>query len=173
MKNIVFVLSVLCICGFGGVKFYLPKFVDSRVRNQINDASIAIQKQYDQLIETVKNLEARQQKLENLPSERKIVSNFKIDFEGWNCWCDLKNKLRCGDEYSEELAKFNKAFSDCPDLLKMVNSIIADENNEAKDNSLTNNLLRFAKIHGINDNELDRITGYVLLLSIRKVEENE
>lgn len=173
MKNIVFVLSVLCICGFGGVKFYLPKFINSRVRSQINDASVAIQKQYDQLAETVKNLEAHQQKLENFPSDRKIVSNFKIDFERWNCWCDLKNKLRCGDEYSEELARFSKMFSDCPDLLKMVNSVVVDENNETKDNSLTNNLLRFAKIHGINDNELDRITGCVLLLSIRKVGSNE
>ena len=55
----------------------------------------------------------------------------------------------------------------------MVNSITAHESNEAKDDSLINNLLRFAKIRGINDNELNRITGYVLLLSIRKAGANE
>lgn len=173
MKNVVFALLVLCVCGFGGARFYLPKFIDARVHDRISNATADLRKQNEQLSETVKNLETRLHKLENLPSEHKVISSFKVDFDRWNCWCDLKNKLIQGDEYSEELAKFRKMFSDCPNLLKMLNSVIENGSNSAKDNSLINNLLRFAKIHGINGNELDKITGYVLLLSIRKVEANE
>ena len=177
MKNVVFALLVLCVCGVGGVKFYLPKLiderVDKRVDDRINSAATTIQKQHDQLAEVVKNLESRQQNLENLPAGRKVVSKFKVDFKRWDCWCDLKNKLRHGNEYSEELTKFRSVFSDCPDLLKMVDSLVPDKKIEAKDDSLINNLLEFVKIHGINGSDLERITGYVLLLSIRKVEADE
>lgn len=174
MKNAAFVLLVLlCVCGLGGARFYLPKFIDARIRTQIDGATADIKKQRGQLEEAVKDLESRLQKLENFPSDHKIVSNFKVDFDRWNCWCGLKSKLLCGEEYSEELAEFRKAFSDCLDLLKMVDSLVYNKNNEANDNPLINNLLRFAKIRGINGNELDKITGYVLLLSIRKVGANE
>ena len=173
MKNIVFALLILYVCGVGGVRFYLPKLIDERISDRVNRATAIIQKQHDQLAEVVKNLESRQQNLENTPSEHKVVSNFKIDFERWDCWCDLKNKLRHGSEYSEELAKFRNMFSACPDLLKMVDSIVPDKKIETKSDSLINNLLEFVKIHGINESDLERITGYVLLLSVRKVEENE
>lgn len=173
MKNVVFVLLVLSVCGLGGARFYLPKFIDARVHEQINNATTGFQKQNAHLAELVKNLESRLRKLENSPSVHKVSSNFYVDFDRWNCWCDLKNKLLRGDECLEELLKFRKTFSDCPDLLKMVNSIAAHESTEAEDNSLINNLLRFAKIRNINDNELDKITGYVLLLSVRKVGANE
>ncbi|MBO7642175.1 MAG: hypothetical protein J6S86_03375 [Alphaproteobacteria bacterium] len=172
MKNIVFVLLVLCVCGFGGVS-YFPKFIDARIHEQINNAATGFQKQNAHLAELVKNLEFRLQKLENSPSQYNVSSNFNIDFDRWTCWCDLKNKLLRGDECSGELEKFRKVFSDRPDLLKMMDSVIANENNTEKDNSLINNLLRFAKIRGINGNELDKITGYVLLLSIRKAGSNE
>lgn len=173
MKNIIFTLLMLCVCGVGGVKFYLPKLIDERIRNRINSATVTIQNQHDQLAEIVKNLESRQQNLENNPFRHKVVSNFKIDFERWNCWCDFKNKLRHGDEYSEELVKFRNTFSDCPDLLKMVDSLVPDKKTEIKSDSLINNLLEFVKIRGINESDLERITGCVLLLSVRKVEENE
>lgn len=173
MKNVVFVLLVLCVCGFSGARFYLPKFIDARIREQINNTATNFQKKNNQLTETVKNLESRLQKLENLPPENKVGSDFKVDFNRWNCWCDLKSKLLKSDEYLEELERFRKAFSDCPDLLKMVDSVTANGNDAAKDDSLINNLLRFAKISNINDNELDRITGYVILLSMRKVGANE
>ena len=173
MKNVVFVLLVLCVFGVGGVKFYLPKLIDERISNQINSVAVTVQKQYDELNKIVKNLESRQQNLENLPSEHKVFSNFKVDFKRWNCWCDLKNKLRHGTEYSEEIARFRSVFSDCPDLLKMVDSLVSDKEIQKKDDSLINNLLEFVKIRGINESDLDRITGYVLLLSIRKAEVNE
>jgi hypothetical protein len=177
LKNVVFALLILCVCGVGGVKFYLPKLiderVDKRVSDRISDATAIIQKQHDQLAEIVKNLESRQQSLGNTSTEHKAVTNFKVDFKRWDCWCDLKNKLRHGNEYSEELAKFHNMFSDCPDLLKMIDSLVPDKKIETKDDSLINNLLEFVKIHGINESDLERITGYVLLLSIRKVETDE
>ncbi len=173
MKNVVFVLLVLSVCGVGGVKFCLPRLIDTRIGNHINNATADIQRQYAQLAEVVKNLEDRQEKLLRNPSESKVVLDFKIDFERWNCWCNLRNKLCHGSEYSEESARFRDKFSDCPDLLKMVDSISSDQNNKANDNFLTNNLLKFANIHRVNENELNRITGYVLLLSIRKAERNE
>ena len=77
--------------------------------------------------------------------------------------------MRHGSECSEELAKFRQIFSDCADLLKMVDSVAVVRNGETKSNLLINNLLKFARIRGVDKNELDRISGYVLLLSIRKV----
>ncbi len=177
MKNVVFALLILCVCGVGGVKFYLPKLIDERVDKQVSDrinsATATIQKQHDRLAEIVKNLESCQQNLEKVPLENKVTSNFKIDFKRWDCWCDLKNKLRHGTEFSEELSKFRNMFSDCPDLLKMVDSLVSDKKIETKDDSLINNLLEFVRIRGINESELERITGYMLLLSIRKAETNE
>ena len=176
MKNIVFALSMLCVCAVCGVKFYLPKLIDVRVSEQVNEQLRIItadfQKKNDQLAEIVKNLEFRQQNFENLPSEHKVVSDFRIDFERWNCWCDLKNKLRYGEECSEELARFRKEFSDCSELLKMVDSLISDKNNELKDDTLINNLRKFARIHKVNESELEKIAGYVLLSSIRKAGTN-
>jgi len=173
LKNVVFALLIVSVCGIGGVKFYLPKLIDSRIDGRISSATTSFQKQYDQLAETVKNLESRQQIVENVPSESKVISGFKINFERWDCWCNLKNKLLCGADYSVEIAKFREMFSDSPDLLKKVDTIVCSENNETKDDSLINNLLRFVRICSIDKNELDRISGCVLLLSVKKVEENE
>ena len=172
MKNVVFALLVVSVCGIGGVRFYLPKLLDERISDRINNATTTFQKQYDQLAEIVKNLESRQQNLESVPSESKVIPNFRVDFERWNCWCNLKNKLLCGANYSVEIAKFREMFSDCPDLLKKVDTIVCSENSETKDDSLINNLLRSVRICSIDKNELDRVSGCVLLL-IRKVEENE
>ncbi len=174
MKNIIFTLLVVGVCGFGGVKFYLPKLIDERIDTRINSTTADFRKQNNQLTEILKNLESRLLKLETLPSsEHRVASGFKIDFDRWDCWCDLRNKLLCGDGYSDELNKFHTIFSNCPDLLKMVDSIITKENSSTKSNSLINNLLRFAKICSIDKNELDRISGCVILSLIRKVEENE
>ncbi len=173
MRSVVFASLILIVLGVGGVRFYLPKFVDARIRDQIGDATATFQKQQDQLAEIVKNLESRQLSLENVPSGNKVISNFEVDLDRWNCWCDLKSKLLCGADYSVEIMKFRETFSGCLDLLKKVDSIINSENYEIKDNSLINNLLKFVRIHSIDENELDRISGCVLLLSVRKVEENE
>lgn len=177
MKNVVFALLIFSILGVGGVKIYLPKLIDKRVEEQVSDrinsATATIQNQHDQLAKIVKNLESRQKNLENIPSEHKVVSKFKVDFKCWDCWCNLKNKLRHGKECSEELVKFRNTFSDCPELLKMIDSLVPDKKFEAKDDSLINNLLEFVRIRGINEHDLERITGYVLLLSIRKVETDE
>ena len=174
MKNIIFTLLVVGVWVFGGVKFYLPRRIDERIDIRINSTTADFRKQSNQLTEILKNLESRLLKLETLPSsEHRIVSSFKIDFEGWDCWCNLKNKLLCGDGYSDELDKFHTIFSNCPDLLKMVDSIITKENSSTKSDSLINNLLRFAKMCSIDKNELDRISGRVILSSVRKVEENE
>ncbi len=169
MKNIVFALLILNVLGVSGVKFYLPKLVNDRIDNAIT----TLQKQHDQLAEIVKNLESRQLRLENVPSENKVNSTFKVDLDRWNCWCDLKNKLLCGADYSVEIMKFREMFSGCPDLLKRIDSIVDSENNEIKGDSLINNLLKFVRMRSIDKNALDRISGCVLLLSIRKVEENE
>ncbi len=173
MKNVVFTLLVLCFCGIVGVGFYLPRLIDERINGQINNVTAAFKKQHDRLVEIVKSLKSQQQSLENVPSEHKVISSFKIDFERWDCWCDLRNKLFCGASCSVELARFHEVFSDCPDLLKKIDSIVCSKNNEMRDDSLINNLLRFVRIHTIDKNELDRISGCVLLLSVRKVEENE
>ncbi len=169
MKNVIFLLLVLGACGVGGVKFYLPRLIDERINNRVDSTIADLRKQNNQLMELVKNLESRQQSLESLPLEHQITSDLKIDVDRWNCWCDLKDKLCQGSDYSEELVKFRKAFSDYEDLLKMVDSIVEDGSNSIKDNSLINNLLKFARIRDIDRNELDRISGYVLLLSVRKV----
>lgn len=168
MKNIVFTLLVVCVCAVGGVKFYLPKLIDKRVSDRINSATATIQKQHDQLAEVVRNLESRQQVLDSLSSGRRAVSNFKASFERWDCWCDLKNKLRHGNKCLEELAKFRNMFSDCPELLKRVDSLVSDQNNETKGDSLIKNLLKFVRIHNINEDKLGRVDGCVLLLSIGK-----
>lgn len=174
MKNVIFTLSVLGVCGFGGLRFYLPKLIDKRIDTRISSTTEDFRKQSNQLTEILKNLESRLLKLETFSSsEHRVASGFKIDFDRWDCWCDLRNKLLCGDEYLNELDKFCMAFSDCPDLLKMVDSIITNENCSTKSNSLINNLLRFAKICSIDKNELDKISGCVILSLIRKVEENE
>ena len=176
MKNIVFALSLLFICAVYGVKFYLPKIIDARVSEQVNKQLRVItadfQKKNDQLAEIVKNIEVKQQKLDEEPSVQTGISDFRIDFDRWNCWCDLKNKLRYGEECSEELARFRKVFSDCSELLKMVDSLISDKNNELKDDTLINNLLKFVRIHKVNESELEKIAGYVLLFSIRKAGTN-
>ena len=172
MKNVVFALAVLCLCGVGGVKFYLPKLVDARINNKIDGIAVDIQRRYDQLAETVKALEVRQQKLEGMGSVQTGISDFRIDFDRWACWCDLKNKLLHGDECSEELAKFRKAFSDCPELLKMTDSLVSDKNRELKYGVLINNLLKFARIRRVDEGELEKIAGYVLLSSIRKAGTN-
>lgn len=177
MKNIVFALSLLCICAVYGVKFYLPKFIDARVRERVNEQMRVItadfQKKNDQLAEIVKNIEIKQQKLNEGSPVQTGISEFRIDFDRWNCWCDLKNKLRYGEECSEELARFRKVFSDCSELLKMVDSLMSDKNNELKDNTLINNLLKLVRMHKVNESKLEKIAGYVLLLSIGKVEANE
>lgn len=177
MKNIAFALSVLCICAVYGVKFYLPKFIETRVREQVNEQMRAVSEEFrkknNQLAEIVKNIEAQQKKSENKTPVQTGITEFQVDFERWNCWCDLKNKLRHGEECSEELEKFKEAFSDCSELLKMVDSLMPDKNNELKDDTLINNLLKFARIHKVNESELEKIAGYVLLLSIGKVETNE
>lgn len=168
MKNIVFVLLMLGVCGIGGAKFYIPKLIDSRIRFQINNAITTIQKQQNEVITLVKNLESKLQQLKNLSDERKFVPNFKIDFNRWNCWCDLRKKLIHGEKCSVELAKFRDEFSNCPDLLKMVDSIVVNEDSGMRDDSLIKNLLKFVKIHSVNEDELERVSGYVLLLSVRK-----
>ena len=121
MKNIVFALSMLCVCGFAGIRFYLPKLIDIRVREQVNEqvriVAADFQRKNDQLAGIIKNLEAQHKKQEDVAPAQTGISDFRVDFDRWNCWCDLKNKLRYGDECSEELAKFRKAFSDCPELL--------------------------------------------------------
>ncbi len=177
MKNIAFALSVLCICGFAGVRFYLPKFIETRVREQVDEQMRVVtedfRKKNDQLAEIVKNIEAQQKKSENKTPVQTEIAEFRVDFERWNCWCDLKNKLRYGNECPEELARFRRMFSNYPDLLKMVDSLVSDEKSELKDDTLINNLLKFVRVYKVNESELEKIAGYVLLLSIGKVEANE
>ena len=55
MRSVVFASLILIVLGVGGVRFYLPKFVDARIRDQIGDATATFQKQQDQLAEIVKN----------------------------------------------------------------------------------------------------------------------
>ena len=172
MKNVVFALAMLCLCSVGGMKFYLPKFVDARINNKVDGVAVDIQKRYDQLTKAVKTLEVRQQKLEGRGSVQTGISDFWIDFDRWACWCDLKNKLLYGDECSEELAKFRKTFSDCPELLTMTDSLVSDKNKELKYGTLINNLLKFARIRRVDESELEKIAGYVLLSSIRKAGTN-
>ena len=172
MKNVVFALAMLCLCGVGGVKFYLPKFIDARINDKIDGVAEDIQKRHDLLAEIVKNLEIRLQKLEGKAPVQVGISDFRIDFDRWACWCDLKNKLLYGDECSEELAKFRRTFSDCPELLKMTDSLVSDKNKELKYGTLINNLLKFARIRRVDESELEKIAGYVLLSSIRKAGTN-
>lgn len=171
MKNIV-VLVVLIVCGFGGVKFYLPKFIDARIHDQVINATAEIQKRNEQLAEIVKSLDVRQQKLDNHESMQLKGCGLEIDFNRWSCWCDLKDKLLYGGEYSDELIRFRAMFSDCSDLMAMVDSVVSEQNNETKEFTLINNLRKFFKIRSVNERKIERITGYAMLSSIRKVEEN-
>lgn len=168
MKNTILTLFVLCVFGIGIAKFYVPKFLDSRIRFQINNAITAIQKQNDQVTALVKSFESKLQHLENLSDKRNLIPNFTVDFNRWNCWCDLRKKLLHGEKYSSELAKFRAAFSNCPDLLKMIDSMVVNDNSEVREDSLIKNLLKFVKIRSVNEDELERLSGCVLLLSVRK-----
>ncbi len=172
MKKFVAV-AVLCIGSVGALMFYQTKYVDARINKKIAEVTISLNKQTTDLWNSLKKLERDQQKIINQKSPEKELVDIKVDFDKWDCWCALRNKLKQGKDFSVELKKFQEVFADNPDLLNLVESEIKETEEGGRLNKLTNNLLKFAKIRSISEGGLERISGYILLLSVKGMRVNE
>lgn len=103
-------------------------------------------------------------------NKRESVTQTKINFKKWNCWCALRGKLKRGEDFLSELKNFRELFASCPDLLNAVNKLTEIPIKDKSSDSLVNNLLKFARIKRLDENELTRVSGYVLMLSFTEGE---
>ena len=153
------------------MKFYLPKQIDEKMKKAAANPNVLLLKKIENFEEKLQNFEKSNEKFENkLQKIEKIGENFDfvVDFEKWNCWCELRKKLKNNEDYSSELKIFKEKFSNHPNLLKMIDELISKKNNKINSDSLINNLLRFARISFISEDDLLNISGYVLLLSFER-----
>lgn len=173
MKKLLAVV-LLCICGMSLLLFYQMRLtVNERVQKQVAVVTESFKRENDRLLDFVKKLEKNQQEILDKRRESKELVDVKVDFKKWDCWCDLRSKLKQGGDYSVELKKFREIFSDNSDLLNLVNSLIRESDEGGSLNELTNNLLKFAKIRSVSESGLEKVSGYVLLLSIKGMKINE
>ncbi len=181
-KALLILLPALVICGGGAyvVRVYIPEQIDARVsafslefmtqsrvlNNRIQD----LENENKNLKERLQNLGQSVVNLENSGQEssRTVVQTqiLKPNFKKWESWCALKKKLKQRGSYTDELAEFQKNFADHPEILRMVESL--NKNNLETDSNLINNLLDLLKIRYIDEYDLAKVSGYVLLSSLVK-----
>lgn len=178
-KALLILLLALIICGGGAyvVQVYIPEQIDTRVSTfslEFMTQNRILNNRIQDLENENKNLKGKLQNLgqsvvslenSNQESSKTVVTTqiLKPDFKKWESWCALKKKLKQRGAYSNELAEFQKNFADYPEILQMVSDL--DKNNLETSCNLINNLLDLLKIRYIDEHNLARISGYVLLLS--------
>lgn len=186
-KALLILLPALIICGGGAyvIQFYIPEQIDARVNtfalefatqnrilgNRIQD----LENENKNLKEKLQNLGQSVVNLENSGQESsKTVAQTRVlkpNFKKWESWCALKKKLKQRGSYASELAEFQKNFADHPEILQMVADL--DKNNLETRHNLINNLLDLLKIRYIDEYDLAKISGYVLLSSLLEEYRNE